>query len=122
MRVLCPEGVAYVRKDDGWSKTVKQRPKELDAWTHYMYDASNNAVSHDSIVGPPRQIQWIGSPKRGRHHDQMASFSALVSDGRRVFCIVDEGPTTSVLLPPKWSLVMARIWLADCCSRTGQRR
>ena len=25
-------------------------PKEIDEWTHYLYDASNNAVANDALV------------------------------------------------------------------------
>jgi len=105
LRVLAPNGVAYVRKGNRWTKTVKQRPGSIDEWTHYLHDASNNAVSHDSVVGPPRRMQWVGSPRWSRHHDRMASMSALVSAGGRIFYIFDEGPTASVLLPPKRMLI-----------------
>ncbi|MCL5279025.1 MAG: PQQ-binding-like beta-propeller repeat protein, partial [Planctomycetes bacterium] len=104
MRVLCPNGVACVRKDGGWTRTVKTRPAALDEWTHYLHDPSNNAVSHDQVVAPPRHIQWIGSPKYGRHHDRLSSVSAAVSAGGRVFSIMDEGSRASILLPPVWTL------------------
>ena len=35
----------------------------------------------------------------------MASMSAMVSAGGRVYYIFDEGPTASVILPAKWSLI-----------------
>jgi outer membrane protein assembly factor BamB len=35
----------------------------------------------------------------------MASMSALVSSGGRIFYIVDEGPTSSIMLPSEWSLI-----------------
>ncbi len=105
LRVLVPHGVAYLKKGDVWTKTVKPRPKEIDEWTHYMYDASGNAVAHDSVVGPPRHLQWVGSPRWARHHDHMASVSALVSTGGRIFYIIDEGPKASIQLPPKWFLI-----------------
>jgi len=108
LRVLAPQGVAYIRQGDGqWAKTVKPRPAEIDEWTHYLYDATNNAVSHDQVVAPPRQLQWVGSPKWARHHDHVASMSSLVSAGGRIFYIMDEGPKATILLPPVWS-VMAR--------------
>ncbi len=105
MRVLCPNGVAYIRNDGKWVKTVKPRPEEIDDWTHYLYDASNNAVSHDTVVGPPRRMQWVGSPRYARHHDRMSSVSAVVSAGGRIFYIFDEGSRVSILLGPKWSLI-----------------
>jgi len=105
VRVLAPQGVAYVKRTGRWTKKVKPRPGEIDEWTHYLYDAGNNAVSHDTLVGPPRHLQWICDPDWSRHHDHMASLSAMVSAGGRVFYIIDEGPREAILLPAKWTLV-----------------
>ena len=105
MRALAPNGVAYVKSGASWTKTVKARPKEIDDWTHYLYNSSNNAVSHDTVVGPPQRLQWVGSPAWARHHDHMGSLSALVSANGRLFYIMDEGPRSSIQLPPKWTLV-----------------
>ena len=105
MRVLAPNGVAYVKRGGRWTKTVKPRPKEIDEWTHFLHDASNNAVSADSVVGPPRRYQWIAGPKWARSHDHLSGTSALVSAGGRIFYIVDEGPIASVAIDPKWFLV-----------------
>ena len=101
MRVLAPLGVAYV----GGKKTVKPRPKEIDEWTHFLHDASNNAVAKDTVVGPPRRYQWIAGPTWARSHDHLSSLSALVSANGRIFYIVDEGPIASVAIAPKWFLV-----------------
>ena len=105
MRVLCPKGVAYVKKGRTWTRTVKPRPKELDEWTHFLHDASNNAVANDSVVGPPHHVQWVGDLKWARSHDHLASVSVVVSSGGRIFYIVDEAQTASVALPAKWFLV-----------------
>ena len=105
MRVLRPEGVAYVRSGGGWRRHVKPRPTDIDEWTHFLHDASNNAVSHDLVVGPPRRMQWVGGPRWARSHDHLSSVSAVVSSGGRLFAIVDEGPIATVALPPKWVLV-----------------
>ncbi len=105
LRVLCPNGVAYVRQRGTWTKTVKPRPKEIDEWTHYMHDASGNAVSNDTVVGPPRRLQWVGGPRWGRHHEHMSSVTALVSSNGRLFYVIDEGSRASIQLPPKWKLI-----------------
>ena len=105
MRVLRPHGVALIKKGNRWDKEVKPWPKELDEWTHYMYDASGNAVSQDTKVGPPKGLQWVGSPRWGRHHDHMASMNALVSANGRVFYVMDKGSRKSILLPSDWYLV-----------------
>ncbi|MDP6467383.1 MAG: PQQ-binding-like beta-propeller repeat protein [Pirellulaceae bacterium] len=105
MRVLVPGGVAYVKQDDKWTKTVQTRPGNIDEWTHFLHDAGGNAVAHDDVVGPPRHLQWIGSPRWSRHHDRMASMSALVSTGGRIFYIMDEGSRISIQMPPRWTLI-----------------
>jgi outer membrane protein assembly factor BamB len=105
LRVLAPNGVAYIKQGGKWTRTVKPRSPDIDEWTHYLHDATNNAVAHDTVVGPPRHLQWVGSPRWARHHDRMASLSALVSAGDRIFYIFDEGSHASVQLPSKWRLI-----------------
>lgn len=106
LRVLTPGGVAMVKRDDvGWTKTVKPWPDDIDEWSHYLHDATGNSVAHDDVVAPPRHLQWVGSPRWSRHHDRMASMSALVSSGGRMFYIMDEGSRISIQLPPKWKLI-----------------
>ncbi len=105
LRILAPNGVAYIKEGDSWTKTVKPWPKEIDQWTHFFYDATGNPVAHDTVVGPPRQYQWLGGPRWSRHHDHMASMSALVSANGRMFYIVDEGSRASIQLPAHWFLI-----------------
>ncbi|MEW6306842.1 MAG: PQQ-binding-like beta-propeller repeat protein [Verrucomicrobiota bacterium] len=105
MRVLVPNGVAYVKQGGQWQKTVKSRPSALDDWTHYYYDAKGNTTSKDTVVGPPERLQWVGSPRWSRHHDRMSSLSAQVSSNGRLFYIMDEGSRISILLPSKWMLI-----------------
>lgn len=104
-RVLRPDGVLLWRDRDVWQKRVKPRPSAIDEWTHYLYDPTNNAVSQDDVVGPPRRFQWVGSPRYSRHHDRMSSVSAVVTANNRLFSIHDEALPVSILLPPKWQLV-----------------
>ncbi|MBT3374969.1 MAG: PQQ-binding-like beta-propeller repeat protein [Lentisphaerae bacterium] len=105
MRVLCPKGVAYVRRGEVWGVVRKPWPSTIDEWTHALYDASNNAVAADELVGPPAQAQWVCGPQWARSHDHLASVSVAVSAGGRLFYIVDGGPISAVVLPPKWALV-----------------
>lgn len=60
MRVLAPNGVAYIKRNGQWAKTVKPWPREMDQWTHYLHDPGNNAVAHDSLIEPPTRYQWVG--------------------------------------------------------------
>ncbi|MBI5686233.1 MAG: PQQ-binding-like beta-propeller repeat protein [Verrucomicrobia bacterium] len=101
LRVLAPNGVALV----GGRKTVKPWPKAIDEWTHYLHGPDNNAVANDTVVGPPKHYQWIGSPNYLRHHDHLSGLSAMVSAKGRVFYIMDLGPRWSVQMPPQWTLI-----------------
>ncbi|MFW6170420.1 MAG: PQQ-binding-like beta-propeller repeat protein, partial [Planctomycetota bacterium] len=105
MRVIAPGGTAYINDGDTWRAEVKPRPEDIDEWSHYLYDASNNAVADDQVVGPPRRMQWSGGPRYARHHDHMSSLTAAVTVGGRVFYIIDEAPRVSILTPPEWKLV-----------------
>jgi outer membrane protein assembly factor BamB len=107
MRVLAPGGIAYVKTDGRWIKTLKPRPKEIDDWTHYLHGPDNNAVSQDTIVGPPRRIQWVSGPRWARSHDISPSIQGVVSAGGRLFYVHDQGPIGMVdeRFPSRWSLI-----------------
>ncbi|MDH4239105.1 MAG: PQQ-binding-like beta-propeller repeat protein [Phycisphaerae bacterium] len=105
IRVLAPGGVLYVKQDGRWVKTIKPRPKNTDEWTHFLHDASGNAVAHDEVVGPPRYVQWIAEPRHTRGHEHTPSINALVSASGRIFYIADEGSIASLRQTPKWHLV-----------------
>ena len=107
LRVLAPDGVAYVRKDGAWTKTVKPRPGDIDEWTHFLHDASNNAVARDARVGPPRRVRWVCGPLWARSHEFRSSLCAMVSAKGRLFYVFDEGLTgvTPASLPERWTLI-----------------
>ncbi|MBT3199486.1 MAG: PQQ-binding-like beta-propeller repeat protein [Phycisphaerales bacterium] len=107
MRTLAPGGVAYVKTDRRWTRTLKPRPDELDDWTHYLHGPDNNAVSNDTIVAPPKRIQWLASPRWARSHEGAPSIQGAVSAAGRLFYVHDEGPIGMVdkRFPSKWSLV-----------------
>ncbi len=125
VRVLSPGGVAMVQGarlgdvaalpgvaakevrigGQTWLKLRKEWPRDIDQWTHYLHDASGNAVAHDNRVGPPRHIQWLAEPKRTRDHDALASLSAMTTSNGRLFYILDEGPTSLIHRPPRWRLI-----------------
>ena len=101
MRALAPGGALVVAGQE----TKKPWPEEIDEWTHYLHDASNNAVAEDTVVGPPERFQWIAGPKWDRNHDFLASLSALVSANGRLFYIVDEASIAATAIEPRWFLV-----------------
>ena len=107
MRVLAPGGVACVWRNDKWDKTVKAWPSNIDQWTHFLHDASNNAVANDSVVGPPRSLQWVAPPLWLRSHETPSGIQASVSAAGRLFYFFDEGliGITDERLPDRWSLI-----------------
>jgi outer membrane protein assembly factor BamB len=107
LRVLAPKGVAHVRKNGTWETTVKPWPETIDEWTHYLYDATGNAVARDALVGPPRSLQWVAPPLWLRSHETPSGIEGLVSGGGRIFYFFDEGLVgiTDQRLPERWSLV-----------------
>jgi outer membrane protein assembly factor BamB len=105
MRVLVPGGVLYLKQGDSWTRKIKPRPKNTDEWTHFLHDASGNAVAHDEVVGPPRYVQWIAGPRHMRSHEHTPNINALVSAGGRIFYIADEAPASSLRQPAEWHLV-----------------
>ena len=42
-----------------WLVAKKPRPAEMDDWPNPRHGADGNAVSRDTLVGPPRRIRWI---------------------------------------------------------------
>ena len=107
LRVLAPGGVAYAKEGGKWSKTVKPWPDEIDQWTHYLHDATNNAVAADTQVGPPASLRWIAGPLWARSHEFITSLTAMISADGRLFYVFDEGLTgvTPESIPDRWTLI-----------------
>ncbi len=108
LRVLVPQGIAYIQEGARWIKTVKPRPETIDEWTHNCHGPDGNPVANDSIVGPPKHYQWVSEPLWGRAHDTDSSLNAVVTGGGRIFYLVDEAPAGlpgQHDLPDKWFLV-----------------
>ncbi|MHC4310250.1 MAG: class I SAM-dependent methyltransferase [Planctomycetota bacterium] len=107
MRVLAPGGVACAWRRGQWKKIIKPWPNNIDQWTHFLHDASNNAVADDSVVGSPRSLQWIAPPLWLRSHETPSGIQSPVSAAGRLFYFFDEGVIgiTDERLPDRWSLV-----------------
>ncbi len=101
MRVLVPLGAMVV----GGKKTVKPWPKNIDDWPQYLNKADNNAVAKDSVVGPPRHIQWLDKPTWCRSHMGIPTVANLVSGDGRLFSIEDAAPPDNPFLPAAFRLV-----------------
>ncbi len=121
MRVLAPRGAALIAGAGGqgsgargesvevggrvWWKTVKPWPGDIDQWTHYLHGPDNNAVAHDTVVGPPRHMQWLAAPEWTRNHHKLCSISSVVTAQGRLFYILDEATAANMSVPGKWSIV-----------------
>jgi outer membrane protein assembly factor BamB len=106
-RILAPGGAACVLRDGEWSVTRKAWPDNIDQWGHFLHDASNNAVAKDSMVGPPRSLQWMAPPLWLRTHEIPSGIQACVSAGGRLYYLFDEGliGIADERLPDRWSLL-----------------
>ena len=115
LRVLVPGGIALIPARGNaraveiggrrWLKILKPRPEGIDEWTHYLHDATGNAVARDLKVGPPRRVKWISNPPHTRSHEHLPSIMALVSSKGRIFYLADRGPISSIRRPAQWYLV-----------------
>ena len=103
LRVLAPGGVGMV----GSRKLSKAIPEEIDDWSHFLQGPENNPVALDTVVGPPRRMQWTAGPRWLRSHEVPSGISSLVTAGGRIFYTLDEGPigVTDSRLSEKWSLL-----------------
>ena len=83
LRVLTPGGVALALRPSSLAPLRKPWPEEIDEWSHYLHDASNNAVAQDTRVGPPGRLKWVCGPLWARSHEFISSIAAMVSAGGR---------------------------------------
>jgi outer membrane protein assembly factor BamB len=103
LRVLAPRGVALI----GDRKLTKPVPPEIDDWSHWRQGPENNPVARDTVVGPPRHLQWVVGPRWLRSHEVPSGITSIVTAGGRIFYTLDEGPigVTDSRLPEKWALI-----------------
>ena len=103
MRVLAPRGVALI----GDRTLAKPVPADIDDWSHWRQGPENNPVARDTVVGPPRHLQWVAGPRWLRSHEVPSGITSIVTAGGRIFHTLDEGPIgiTDSRLPAKWALI-----------------
>ena len=106
LRVLAPRGVACIRRNGEWTRTVKPWPGDIDEWTHFFHGSDNNAVARDTRVGPPRHLQWKAAPMWCRSHEFTSSIASMVTAKGRMCYVVDEGIVGQPRgVPALWRLV-----------------
>ncbi|MBI1372815.1 MAG: PQQ-binding-like beta-propeller repeat protein [Phycisphaera sp.] len=130
-RALAPYGVAIAPKGstsvppgakpagDDRVRYTKPYPKNMDEWPQYLHGSDNNCVAQDTVVGPPRHLQWTSGPAWTRSHMGAASITSMVSSGGRLFTIEDTETAENPYLPAKWKLVArgafngVKLWTLD---------
>jgi len=105
MRVLRPLGAAVRNRAGKDEVTIKPWPKEYDQWPQHYHGPDNNAVAHDTVVGPPRHYQWIAFPEWQRSHQIMPSMDSLVTAQSRLYTVEDVASVEHPALPGKYALI-----------------
>ncbi len=54
-------GFQSISSTDSALTARKPRPAAMDAWSHPRHAANGNAVSDDTLVGPPERVRWIAA-------------------------------------------------------------
>ncbi len=54
-------GLDPAAPSDGVLVATKPWPPEMDDWSHPRHGADGNAVSQDTLVGPPERVRWIAA-------------------------------------------------------------
>ena len=109
-RVIAPKHSACMPKPmlplaNGLFMFTKPYASNMDEWPQYLHGADNNCVAQDTVVGPPRHVQWISGPAWTRAHIGAATMTSMVSSGGRLFTIEDTETAENPLLPAKWQLI-----------------
>jgi len=109
LQTLAPNGVALFLNPQSKivNRKLKPWPKEIDQWTHFLHDATNDCTAKDTRVGPPERLLWHCGPQWTRSHEYSSSLVAMVTAGGRLYYIFDEGLTgvTPASLPERWNLI-----------------
>ena len=116
-RALAPYGTAVAPRGssclprpardvgDGYAAFMKPYPEAMDEWPQRLHGADNNCVARDTVVGPPRHVQWVSGPAWLRAHIGSPTVTSMVSSGGRLFSIEDAETAENPLLPARWRLV-----------------
>ncbi|MGM0488710.1 MAG: PQQ-binding-like beta-propeller repeat protein [Planctomycetota bacterium] len=111
--VIGPRGCRSVpnpscRVGEGYVAFTEPVSAAIDEWTHALHGPDNNALAEDTVVGPPRHMQWRGEPTWGRHHHAEKGTNptvrTVVSAGGRLFYLFDQTETSNMRVPAQWTL------------------
>ncbi|NNE90915.1 MAG: PQQ-binding-like beta-propeller repeat protein [Verrucomicrobiales bacterium] len=54
-------GFEAITEKEGALVARKPWPEAMDEWSHPRHDANGNAVSSDTLVGPPDRVRWVAA-------------------------------------------------------------
>jgi len=90
LRVLAPNGSAYLKSGGWWTVTRKARPPGMDDWTHYDHGAGGNPVSADTLVAPVTALRWYAGPTVSRAGSEKEP-GLRIAAGRIIYAVKDYG-------------------------------
>ncbi|MDB4459300.1 PQQ-binding-like beta-propeller repeat protein, partial [bacterium] len=70
-------GFDLIESKDKSVQARKPRPGNMDGWSHPRHAADGNAVSTDTLVGPPQRVRWVAAAT--------SEVEGMVSSGGRNF-------------------------------------
>ncbi len=91
LRVLAPEGSAFLADGSGYRHLEKPRSPDMGEWTHPWQGADGSLASDDRSLGAPNTFQWIAGPAFPLDH-RKNSTGVILSAGGRVFSITQNVP------------------------------
>ena len=89
LRVLAPNGAAWVRRDGEWKVLRKPWPKEYDEWTHRRHGPGGSMTSEDLAVSVPTGIRWVAGPAQNAGGKQWYYDHLMVTSAGRSFYVFD---------------------------------
>ena len=89
LRVLAPNGSAFIQRGGAWKVLKKAWPKELDEWTHWRHGADGNMVSRDTAITPPNGLRWVAGPAQDAGGKKWYYDHVLVSSNGRNYYVFD---------------------------------
>jgi len=82
LRVLRPQGKAWLKQGGSWQVIEKPRPADIDDWGQYHHDAAMSDCSADRRAGPAYGLQWASGPQAVHSHGVRVSGAVcLMLDG-----------------------------------------
>ena len=60
--ILKSAGFLEIRTTGTWTVGIKSRPEGMDEWTHPRHGPDGNPVSHDTLIEPPANLNWLYGP------------------------------------------------------------